>query len=179
MCLNILMEKNFLRKTYKEKRDNIKNKDIKDNEIYKQIINNQNVLSAKIILIYISIKSEVDTSEIIKHFINSKKIAIPKIINNNMKFCYIKSLNELRPGKYNIPEPINNNYVNDFDSTICIVPGICYDKENFRVGYGKGYYDKFLSKHKIKTIGLCYKECLVEKIDTDKFDYKIDEVITD
>ena len=83
MCLNILMEKNFLRKTYKEKRDNIKNKDIKDNKIYKQIINNQNVLSAKIILIYISIKSEVDTSEIIKHFINSKNIAIPKIINNN------------------------------------------------------------------------------------------------
>ena len=107
------MKKEFLRKTYKEKRDNIKNKDIKDNEIYKKVINNQNVLSAKIILIYISIKSEVDTSEIIKHFINSKKIAIPKIINNNMKFC------------------------------------------------------------------LCYKECLVEKIDTDKFDYKIDEVITD
>ena len=105
--------------------------------------------------------------------------SLPKIINNNMKFCYIKSLNELIPGKYNIPEPINNNYVNDFDSTICIVPGICYDKKNFRVGYGKGYYDKFLSKHKIKTIGLCYKECLIEKIDTDKFDYKIDEVITD
>lgn len=173
------MEKEFLRKTYIEKRDNIKNKDNKDNEIYKKVINNQNVLSAETILIYISIHSEVDTSKIINHFLNSKNIAVPKIIDNDMKFCYIKSLKELTPGKYNIPEPTNNNIITSFDNAICIVPGICYDKENYRVGYGKGYYDRFLSKHKIKTIGLCYKECLVEKINTNKYDYKIDEIITD
>ena len=173
------MKKEFLRKKYKEKRDNIKNKVTKDNLIYQKVINNKDILSSKTLLIYISINSEVDTIKIINYFLNAKNIAVPKIIDNNMYFCYITKLNDLTPGKYNIPEPTNENIVTDFDNSICIVPGICYDKENYRIGYGKGYYDRFLSKNKIKTIGLCYKECMIEKIDNDKYDYKIDEVITD
>ena len=173
------MKKEFLRKKYKEKRDNIKNKVTKDNLIYQKVINNKDILSSKTLLIYISINSEVDTIKIINYFLNTKNIAVPKIIDNNMYFCYVTNLNELTSGKYNIPEPTNENIVTDFDNAICIVPGICYDKKNYRVGYGKGYYDKFLSKNKIKTIGLCYKECMIEKIDNDKYDYKIDEVITD
>ena len=173
------MKKEFLRKKYKEKRDNIKNKVTKDNLIYQKVINNKDILSSKTLLIYISINSEVDTIKIINYFLNTKNIAVPKIIDNNMYFCYVTNLNDLTPGKYNIPEPTNENIVTDFDNAICIVPGICYDKENYRVGYGKGYYDRFLSKNKIKTIGLCYKECMIEKIDNDKYDYKIDEVITE
>ncbi len=173
------MKKEFLRKKYKEKRDNIKNKVTKDNLIYQKVINNKDILSSKTLLIYISINSEVDTIKIINYFLNTKNIAVPKIIDNDMFFCYVTNLNELTSGKYNIPEPTNENIVTDFDNAICIVPGICYDKENYRVGYGKGYYDRFLSKNKIKTIGLCYKECMIEKIDNDKYDYKIDEVITD
>lgn len=173
------MKKEFLRKKYKEKRDNIKNKVTKDNLIYQKVINNKDILSSKTLLIYISINSEVDTIKIINYFLNTKNIAVPKIIDNNMYFCYVTNLNELTSGKYNIPEPTNENIVTDFDNAICIVPGICYDKKNYRVGYGKGYYDRFLSKNKIKTIGLCYKECMIEKIDNDKYDYKIDEVITD
>ncbi|MBS5806593.1 MAG: 5-formyltetrahydrofolate cyclo-ligase [Firmicutes bacterium] len=173
------MKKEFLRKKYKEKRDNIKNKVTKDNLIYQKVINNKDILSSKTLLIYISINSEVDTIKIINYFLNTKNIAVPKIIDNDMFFCYVTNLNELTSGKYNIPEPTNENIVTDFDNAICIVPGICYDKENYRIGYGKGYYDRFLSKNKIKTIGLCYKECMIEKIDNDKYDYKIDEVITE
>lgn len=173
------MKKEFLRKKYKEKRDNIKNKVTKDNLIYQKVINNKDILSSKTLLIYISINSEVDTIKIINYFLNTKNIAVPKIIDNDMFFCYVTNLNELTSGKYNIPEPTNENIVTDFDNSICIVPGICYDKENYRIGYGKGYYDRFLSKNKIKTIGLCYKECMIEKIDNDKYDYKIDEVITE
>ena len=173
------MKNEFLRKKYKEKRDNIKNKVTKDNLIYQKVINNKDILSSKTLLIYISINSEIDTIKIINYFLNTKNIAVPKIIDNDMFFCYVTNLNELTSGKYNIPEPTNENIVTDFDNAICIVPGICYDKKNYRVGYGKGYYDRFLSKNKIKTIGLCYKECMIEKIDNDKYDYKIDEVITD
>ena len=173
------MKKELLRKKYKEKRDNIKNKVTKDNLIYQKVINNKDILSSKTLLIYISINSEIDTIKIINYFLNTKNIAVPKIIDNNMYFCYVTNLNELTSGKYNIPEPTNENIVTDFDNAICIVPGICFDKENYRVGYGKGYYDRFLSKNKIKTIGLCYKECIVKKIDNDKYDYKIDEVITE
>ena len=47
------------------------------------------------------------------------------------------------------------------------------------IGYGKGFYDRFLNEHNIPTIGLCYKECLIDKIDNDEFDYKVERVITD
>ena len=52
-----------------------------------------------------------------------------------MYFCYVTNLNELTSGKYNIPEPTNENIVTDFDNAICIVPGICYDKKNYRIAF--------------------------------------------
>ncbi len=173
------MEKIVLRKIYKEKRDNILNKDQKDQAIFNKLIQNKNIIACDTLLIYISINSEVDTLNIIKYFIDTKKIAVPKIIKKEMVFCYINNLDELEIGKYNIPEPISNNIVSNFENAICITPGICFDLNNYRVGYGKGYYDTFLNKTHVKTIGLCYKECLTNKIDTNNFDYKIDEVITD
>lgn len=131
------------RKIYKEIRNNIKNKDIKDNIIFNKVINDKNILSKETILIYIPINNEVDTIKIINYFLPTKNIAIPKVIGNDMKFCYIKDLTHLKKGPFNILESQTNNYVTDFHNTICIVPGICFDKNNNRIGYGKGYYDKF------------------------------------
>ena len=114
---------------------------------------------------------------------DNKKIALPYCTDKdgNMSFYYINSFDDLITGSFGIREPdiTKCKIAVPDDNTLIIVPGLSFDRFGYRLGYGKGYYDKFLSKHKIKTIGLCYKECLVEKIDTDKFDYKIDEVITD
>lgn len=179
ICYTIYMNKKLLRKIYKKKRDSIENKSLKDNIIFNKIITNKDILSCDTLLIYVSFNSEVNTINIIKHFIKTKRIAVPKIINSEMKFCYIESLNDLSVGTYNILEPTNTNYVQNFKNSICIVPALCFDKNNYRVGYGKGYYDKFLNNINIKTIGLCYKECITNKIDCDKYDKKIDYVITD
>ena len=95
-----------------------------------------------------------------------------------MYFYYINSLNDLKNGYFNILEPTTNKKVIDFKDTTCIVPGICFDINNYRIGYGKGFYDRFLSNKNIYTIGLSYKETLIKKIPIDKYDINLNEVIT-
>lgn len=176
---DISMDKINMRKKYKEIRRNIKNKELKDNNIYHKVINEKNIIDADTLLIYVSKREEIDTIKLMKHYFSNKKIAVPKICNGTMEFYYIDNIDELKIGYYDILEPITNKVVLNYNNSVCIVPGICFDKENYRIGYGKGYYDKFLTEHKVFSIGLCYKECLVSKIEKDIHDISVDKVITD
>ena len=101
-----------------------------------------------------------------------------KIENNIINFYYINSLNDLKVGLFGILEPTTQEKVNNYENTTCIVPGICFDKNNYRIGYGKGFYDKFLSNKNIYTIGICYKETLINKIPIDKYDISLNEIIS-
>lgn len=171
--------KNELRKKYLKIREVITEKNYKDEIIYNKIINNQKVKDSKLILIYVSTNYEVDTLKLINYFLKTKIVAVPKIINNIMYFCYINSINDLEKGYFNILEPTNNNIVTDFSNSVSITPGICFSKDGDRIGYGKGFYDRFYKKNNVYSIGICYKECLVDKIKIDIYDQKIDEVISD
>lgn len=171
------MNKNELRKIYKDIRNNIKDRNIQNEIIFNKVISLEKVKKADTILIYVSFNNEVDTLNIIKYFLGKKKVAVPKVNGNEMNFYYIDSFNDLSKGSFNILEPITTNKVTNFDNFICIVPGLCFDKENYRLGYGKGYYDKFLSNKNIYTIGLSYKETIIKKLPIDKYDIKLDKVI--
>lgn len=171
--------KNILREKYKKIRNSIINKDLKDKKIFEKLINNSKVKEANTILIYVSTNSEINTYELIKYFLKTKKVAVPKIENKKMNFYYIESLSELKEGYFGIFEPATNNKVKNFSNCISITPGICFSKDGYRIGYGGGYYDKFYSEHNIYSIGLCYKECLVDDFEIEKFDKKVNEVITD
>lgn len=171
--------KKEIRKEYREKRKNIKNKNIKDNIIFRKLILDDDVNKADTLLIYVSTEEEIETTKIINYFLKTKKVAVPKIENNEMNFYYIKNINELEKGYYNILEPITNNKVTDFNNSVCITPGICYSKDNFRVGYGGGFYDKFYAKNNIFSIGVCYKELLLDKLSHDNFDIPVKKLITD
>lgn len=171
--------KQELRKKYLSIRNNIKDKDIKDNIIYNRIISDIDILNKDLILIYVSYNSEVDTIKIINYFLDKKKVAVPRIDNGIMNFYYIDSINDLKIGYFGILEPINNDKVTNFDNCISITPGICFDKLGYRIGYGKGFYDKFYAKHHVYKVGLCYKECLIDNIDFNEYDISVDKVITD
>lgn len=173
------MNKELLRKKYKLIRKNVTEKNIKDNIIYNKVINDDVVKRCSTILIYVSFKDEVDTLKLIKFFLQNKRVAVPKIENNNMNFYYIKSLEELKSGYFGILEPVSNDLVTDFSNCACITPGICFDLNGNRIGYGKGFYDKFFNEIDIYKIGLCYKKCLVREIDVNKFDKTVEKVITD
>ena len=171
--------KEELRKKYLDIRKNIINKDELNNKIYYKVVQNNRIKSAKTILIYISFNNEVDTIKIIKYFLDKKLVAVPKIENNEMNFYYINNVDELKMGKYHILEPITDKKVIEFKDTVSLTPGICYSKDGYRIGYGKGYYDKFYKKNKVYSIGLCFKECILEEIPHDPFDQKVNEIITD
>ncbi len=171
--------KEDLRRKYLIIRRNVKFKSLRDKIIYLKIIKNKLVRESKTILTYVSTNEEVDTINIIKYLLKTKKVAVPKIENNTMNFYYIKGLNDLEKGYFNIFEPITDDKVISFENTVSLTPGVCFSEDLYRIGYGKGFYDKFYRENNIYSIGLCYKKCLVRKIDIDKHDIKVNEIITD
>ena len=175
------MNKEILRDKYLKIRKEINkvNREKYNNEIFKKIINLKEYKESKLVLIYVSLKDEVDTFRLIKHSLEIRKgVAVPKCVGNNIEFYYIQNLNELEKGKFNILEPKTDRKVIEFNNSICIIPGVAFDKELSRIGYGKGFYDRFLKNYCGIKIGLAYRECICEKIDNDINDVKIDIIIT-
>lgn len=172
--------KKDLRKKYLNIRKNILEKDKKDEAIFRKVIEEAVVKEAKTILIYVSLDDEVDTKKLIAYFLTEGfKVAVPRVDGKMMRFYYIESFNDLENGYKNILEPTRNCIlVLDFDKSICITPGICFNKKGYRIGYGAGYYDRFLADKSIMSIGLCYKECLIEENFNDKFDVPVNKIIT-
>lgn len=171
--------KKELREKYINIRENINHKEAKNNLIYEKVINNKKVKEAPTILIYVSFRDEVDTLNLIKYFLKTKKVAVPKIENNTMNFYYITSIKDLAKGYFGILEPTTAKRIDNFTNAICITPGLCFNNLGYRLGYGKGFYDKFLAKHKIYAIGLCYKECLININFQEDNDYPVNEIISD
>ena len=147
-----------------------------------------------IILIYASTPDEISTSAIIGHALLNKKIVacpVSNIPNNTMTFKTIASAGELRTGSYHIPEPPEQNpdFREFFDPeknggkksplAICVIPCLAYDPGGFRMGYGKGYYDRFLPSFEGTKIGLCYSEFKADRLPKGKYDVKLDVIITE
>ena len=158
-------------------------KDKLDISVYNNLVSNEIYKNAKGILVYFSGKTEVDTKRIIENALKSgKDIGIPKCSadSNEMTFCLIYGFDDLENGAYSVSEPRDYcEKINDFESFVCIVPALCFDENGYRIGFGKGFYDRFLSENKIKTIGLCYKDFIYKDIPRDEFDIPVDIVISD
>lgn len=173
------MNKQILRNKYKQIRTNIKNKEEQDNIIFNKVVEIEEYIQSDLILIYVSLKEEVDTIKLIKYSLEKgKRVAVPKCEGNDIKFYYISSLEDLKKGSFGILEPLTSQKVTDFSHSICIVPGVVFDKQNNRIGYGRGFYDRFLQNYSGTKIGLTYKECICDEIDIDKNDVKMDKIIT-
>ena len=157
-----------------------------DKMIFDNLLSIDKFKKAEFVLVYISTQIEVDTKEIIEYCLETdKKVAVPKCIENHkMDFYLYNTETPMEVSGYGISEPIADEscLVNNFDAdnTVCIVPGLSYDKSGYRLGYGGGYYDRFLSEHQnITTIGLCYSSDFMDKLITDKYDIAVDYVVTE
>lgn len=178
------MNKESLRKLYRNIRKSVSHSEKTrfDKQIFTALINSDLYKSSEQILVYVSVKDEADTYDFIDYSLkNNKKIAVPICENNNMYFCEISSTNDLVTGKYGIPtvKAGNNIPVNITSETLCIVPAVCFDKCGYRIGYGGGYYDRFLSQNKVRTIGICYSRCLCNSIKPDTYDVSVDYILTE
>lgn len=180
----IKQNKEHLRKKYLDIRKKITNKEEKSKEIASKVQMTEEFQNANIIALYKNLSSEVDTSFIIEDALQKGKIVVlPRVYGDEMKFYQITSSKDtFEKSKFGIEEPIENeeNFIEASKIDLMIVPGICFDKENNRLGFGKGYYDKFLGNTKIRTIGICYQEQLLKTdiIPSTTYDIKMQQVIT-
>ena len=181
------MDKSKLRVQYKKIRESIEDREIKSNEIAKKIVQSMFYEEAKVIGVYSSLSSEVDTASLIIKALSDKKIVVlPKVVSKEeLEFYSISKLEELEEkGAFGIKEPLAKveNFIDKDKIDLMIVPGVCFDKNKNRVGFGKGFYDRYLAHGKnIIKVGICFDEQVLQNgfISTDEYDVKMDMVITD
>lgn len=149
-------------------------------EIARRLFNSDIYKSAKRVFSYYSINNEVDTRDINRIILkDKKKLALPVCIDDcNLEFHQIDDLTQVERGVLNIPIPKKKNEIVPQPCDIMLMPGILFSKTGYRIGYGKGYYDRYLRDKKIFKIGLTYDNLLVDDINYSEFDVKADYIIT-
>ncbi|MDB1933876.1 MAG: 5-formyltetrahydrofolate cyclo-ligase [Clostridium sp.] len=179
-------EKKVLRNKILEIRDSLNNneKELIDNKIFNELINTDLYKRSINIFIYISFSNEINTRNIIeKAFKDKKNVFIPKVYKDDklMKAIKLNSIDELKKNSMGILEPIDDsNYIEKENIDLIVVPGVVFDKECNRIGYGGGYYDRYLKdiKSKKNKIALAYDLQIVDKIESEVHDIKVDYIIT-
>lgn len=172
-----MKSKSYLREKYKRLRNNLDREFIMKNslklclKLYKYL----KPLKFKKIMLYYPLKNEINVKPLFYYFKN-KVILFPKVEGIQLFSYKVKSLKHLKKGKFKIFEP-SKNFVKMLRPDVVIVPGIVFDKEGYRLGFGKGYYDRFLKKSMFK-IGVTLDNFLVNKLPRENFDKKVDLIIT-
>ncbi|MBO5459000.1 MAG: 5-formyltetrahydrofolate cyclo-ligase [Lachnospira sp.] len=135
---------------------------------------------AEYIFTYVNYNQEVETIPLIKHCLELKKnVLVPKVYGSSMHFHQITSLDELKPGKYGILEPDNQKLFNPKQGFM-VMPGLAFDRNLNRAGYGGGFYDKYLAdKPQIFKAAAAFQFQIVESIETDSYDLRPDMIVTE
>ncbi len=140
--------------------------------------------NARCIYCYASFRDEVDTSGIIREsLIREKKVAVPRVTGRRkMEFYFIKSMADLRPGTWNIPEPGPwcEKAPQPDEETLIILPGAAFDCSGARIGYGGGFYDAYLERNdKCRKAALAFDVQCMDKIPVDDHDIRAEIIITE
>ena len=108
------------------------------------------------------------------------ELAFPRVNGNDMSFIQIRNLVEdFKEGAFHIMEPVSDQMV-DWPDAYVLVPGLVFDKEGNRIGYGKGYYDRYFSRHSHESlIGITYQDLVITNIPAEKHDLKMDVICTE
>lgn len=183
---NIRQHKNEIRAVYRRIRANCP-KDVKrelDIKITKKFLSLEEYRKSKTLFAFVSTPIEVDTSLIIETALkDGKRLAVPKCRDKSglMDFYYITSVSCLKKGAFSIMEPDEAlcEKVSDYSDGLCIVPGLCFDFQGYRLGFGKGYYDRFLERFGGTSVGICYSRCIEKELPKGIFDKNTDILVTD
>lgn len=178
-------EKVMLREQYLKMREKMtaEYKRSLDIEIASRFLCTREYMDAKTVLTYVSRDWEIDTIRIIHAcFANKKKVAVPKCEGEGvMNFYLINSMDDLKEGYAGILEPDTEvcKALEDFLDSVCIVPGLSFDPEGYRLGFGGGYYDRFLSAYTGVSAGLCYGSFIKWELPRESFDKAVTLLVTD
>ena len=175
-------DKSTLRKKYKAIRESLSEKAPEYSlEICKKCASLKEFQKAQTVLLYFSKGSEADLSILFEISRKSgKRVAYPRCLDRErMEFFEISSLSELEKGYYGIMEPKADAQKCSFENAVCFVPALSFDHDGYRLGYGGGYYDRFLSDFSGTTVGIAFEACLAERLPREEFDKKTDYIITE
>ena len=173
------MNKQELRKECSNIRNNISNKAEKSKIICDKVINHPRYQESLVVSLYIPKPEEVDVTPLIAHALeHGKTIAIPRDKNFDLEFYKFNPKSTLIRSKFGILEPNPAcERVDIKDIPLFLVPGLSFDEEGNRLGFGQGHYDRVLINLDAYKIGICFKEQIIEKIPHYSYDVKMDEII--
>ena len=136
--------------------------------------------AAKSLYGYLSYNQEVRTAKILQQAQkDGKRVAVPKVFGDEMRFLWLDDLSAVAPGAYNIPEPVADTPVADDETALVLMPGLAFDPDGHRCGYGGGFYDKYLAAHRQHvTLALCYDFQMFAHLDVDDYDIPVRAVRT-
>ncbi len=178
------MTKIELRKAKKAQRNLLNKAEVlsKSKLICDRLVSLDEYKNSDSLFLYSSVNNEVSTVCIFEEAItDNKSILMPRVYDKYMEFFRVDSLQDMAKGYMGIPEPTGN--VRCFGkNNLLILPGLAFDKNFNRLGYGGGYYDRYLAAHEGQNfvkVGICYDFQLVEAIETDLYDRKVDIIVTE
>lgn len=176
--------KNLLRSEYRQKRNNLSAASVssKSRAITKILLENESITKALTYGLYFPVNNEVDTRFIFEYIRScDKKAYFPRVYDHGLEFHKVGRLDKLGAGNFGVPEPpAESEKIDIKDLDIVLVPGIVYDRKGYRIGYGKGFYDRTLEGADVSRLfGLCYGFQLIHELPVDKYDKSVGAVVTE
>ena len=144
-----------------------------------QFLASRQYRNAKTLYSYLSFNQEVRTLPILEQALkDGKRVALPKCDGKEMRFIYLSDLTQVQKSSIGAPEPMADGPVGDDETALVLVPGLAFDKNGYRVGYGGGYYDKFLSREpRHPTVALCFDFQILEQLPVEAYDIPADLIL--
>ena len=156
----------------------------KDEEIFRRVTALPEYQRAGLVLTYVSTPIEVSTFRLISAALAAgKRVAAPRCAEGeiSMDFYEIRSMDDLERATFSVLEPKLDRCqkIQDFSGSVCIIPGLAFDPEGFRLGYGNGYNDRFLNVYHGYNIGICYNGCMRNRLPHGRYDVNVDVLVTE
>lgn len=175
------MDKKELRRTIRERKRAMTEEEIvsRSEKLGQLFAQSEAYKAAKTIYGYLPYNQEVRTVPMLEQALkDGKRVAVPKVYGDEMKFLYLDDLSQVEKGYAGIPEPIADEPVADDDTALVLMPGLAFDPSGHRIGYGGGFYDKFLAAEpNHPTLALCYEFQMLPELHTEEHDIPVDTVL--
>jgi len=134
---------------------------------------------AKKVLLYYPIKGEPDLTSLFEEVISKKELILPKVNGEELKLYKVDTLSCLSVGTFGILEPAEGKEVGPEELDFVAVPGVAFDLRGYRLGFGKGFYDRLLKKTRATKVGVAYSFQVLERIPNDVWDVPVDIILTE
>ncbi|MGC9150539.1 MAG: 5-formyltetrahydrofolate cyclo-ligase [Microbacter sp.] len=177
--ISLIDQKKALRQLVAEQKKqlNVTDRILFSAKIFDLLEQNELYQHAQTVLCFWSMPDEVDTHAFMLNHLTEKVWLLPVVKNNSLEIRKFNGVQDLRQGVLHIEEPVGDPFEGNID--LAVIPGMAFDRFGNRLGRGKGYYDQFLAQHHLKTIAVAFHCQLVEQVPVDKWDVRMNQVITE